>query len=81
MLGMRGSEWDPVILPVFKTGARHLRGVEGVFDSHTLPPESSSQSTPQSLRRAVPRDCSESLDNSVVTLATPLHPKHISLQR
>src|SRR5437868_8117062 len=33
-----GSEWDPVILPVFKTGARHLRGVEGVFDSHTLPP-------------------------------------------
>jgi hypothetical protein len=27
-----------VILPVFKTGARHLRGVVGVFDSHTLPP-------------------------------------------
>ncbi len=42
MLNIRGSEWDPVILPVFKTGARHLRGVEGVFDSHTLPPESRS---------------------------------------
>ena len=28
-----------MILPVFKTGARHLRGVEGVFDSHTLPPD------------------------------------------
>ena len=41
MFGVRGSEWDPVILPVFKTGARHLRGVEGVFDSHTLPPGSS----------------------------------------
>jgi len=27
-----------VILPVFKTGARHLRDVLGVFDSHTLPP-------------------------------------------
>jgi len=39
MFGVRGSEWDPVILPVFKTGARHLRGVEGVFDSHTLPPD------------------------------------------
>ena len=38
MLNVRGSEWDPVILPVFKTGARHLRGAEGVFDSHTLPP-------------------------------------------
>jgi hypothetical protein len=37
-LDAHGSEWDPVILPVFKTGARHLRGVEGVFDSHTLPP-------------------------------------------
>src|SRR5438045_9519289 len=37
-LFQNGSEWDPVILPVFKTGARHLRGVEGVFDSHTLPP-------------------------------------------
>jgi hypothetical protein len=33
-----GSAWDPVILPVFKTGAWHLRGVMGVFDSHTLPP-------------------------------------------
>lgn len=39
MLKMRGSEWDPVILPVFKTGARHLRDVLGVFDSHTLPPD------------------------------------------
>jgi len=39
MLKIRGSEWDPVILPVFKTGARHLRGAEGVFDSHTLPPD------------------------------------------
>jgi hypothetical protein len=38
MVEARGSEWDPVILPVFKTGARRLRGVEGVFDSHTLPP-------------------------------------------
>ncbi len=38
MLEIPGSEWDPVILPVFKTGARHLRGAEGVFDSHTLPP-------------------------------------------
>jgi hypothetical protein len=27
-----------VILPVFKTGARHLRGVVGGFDSHSLPP-------------------------------------------
>jgi len=35
---IRGSAWDPVILPVFKTGARHLRDVLGVFDSHTLPP-------------------------------------------
>ena len=34
-----GSAWDPVILPVFKTGARHPRGVAGVFDSHTLPPQ------------------------------------------
>jgi hypothetical protein len=34
----RGSAWGPVIPPVFKTGARHLRGVVGVFDSHTLPP-------------------------------------------
>ena len=33
-----GSAGGPVILPVFKTGARHLRGVVGVFDSHTLPP-------------------------------------------
>jgi hypothetical protein len=33
-----GSAWDPVILPVFKTGARRVRPVEGVFDSHTLPP-------------------------------------------
>lgn len=33
-----GSAWGPVIPPVFKTGARHLRGVVGVFDSHTLPP-------------------------------------------
>jgi hypothetical protein len=27
-----------VIVPVFKTGGRHLRDVVGVFDSHTLPP-------------------------------------------
>jgi hypothetical protein len=27
-----------VILPVFKTGEWHLRGVTGAFDSHTLPP-------------------------------------------
>ena len=27
-----------MIHPVFKTGARHLRDVLGVFDSHTLPP-------------------------------------------
>ena len=33
-----GSAWGPVTLPVFKTGARHLCGVVGVFDSHTLPP-------------------------------------------
>jgi len=33
-----GSAWGPVILPVFKTGAWHLRGVMGAFDSHTLPP-------------------------------------------
>ena len=36
-----GSAWGPVILPVFKTGARRLRDVVGVFDSHTLPPKSS----------------------------------------
>ena len=30
-----------MILPVFKTGVRHLRGVVGAFDSHTLPPQSS----------------------------------------
>jgi hypothetical protein len=33
-----GSEWDPVILPVFKTGACQARPGRGVFDSHTLPP-------------------------------------------
>jgi len=33
-----GSEGGPVILPVFKTGGRHLRDVFGEFDSHTLPP-------------------------------------------
>ena len=27
-----------MILPVFKTGVRHLRDVFGAFDSHTLPP-------------------------------------------
>lgn len=36
--GINGSAWGPVILPVFKTGGRHLRDVVGVFDSHTLPP-------------------------------------------
>ena len=36
--GGNGSAWGPVILPVFKTGGRHLRDVVGVFDSHTLPP-------------------------------------------
>ncbi len=35
-----GSAWGPVILPVFKTGARRLRDVVGAFDSHTLPPGS-----------------------------------------
>ena len=34
----QGSAWGPVILPVFKTGARRLRDVVGAFDSHTLPP-------------------------------------------
>jgi len=38
MLQVRGSEWDPVILPVFKTGACQARPGRGVFDSHTLPP-------------------------------------------
>jgi hypothetical protein len=33
-----GSACGPVIVPVFKTGGRHLRDVVGVFDSHTLPP-------------------------------------------
>jgi hypothetical protein len=33
-----GSAWGPVILPVFKTGARQVRPVVGAFDSHTLPP-------------------------------------------
>ncbi len=33
-----GSAWDPVILPVFKTGARRVRPVVGAFDPHTLPP-------------------------------------------
>jgi hypothetical protein len=27
-----------VILPVFKTGDRQVRPVDGAFDSHTLPP-------------------------------------------
>src|SRR5437588_20153 len=33
-----GSAEGPVILPVFKTGGGHLRGVCGGFDSHSLPP-------------------------------------------
>ena len=40
MLNIYGSEWDPVILPVFKTGACQARPGRGVFDSHTLPPSS-----------------------------------------
>ena len=45
-----GSAWDPVILPVFKTGARHLRDVVGVFDSHTLPPILPNPLIPRPLR-------------------------------
>src|SRR5689334_8975881 len=33
-----GGARDPVILPVFKAGDPFLRGVDGGFDSHTLPP-------------------------------------------
>jgi hypothetical protein len=33
-----GSAWDPVILPVFKTGGRFAMRTAGAFDSHTLPP-------------------------------------------
>ena len=35
---VRGGERGPVILVVFKTMARVLRGFGGGFDSHTLPP-------------------------------------------
>jgi hypothetical protein len=31
--------WDPVILPVFKTGGRQVCPVDDLFDSDTLPPE------------------------------------------
>src|SRR5690242_21575055 len=33
-----GGARGPVILPVFKAGDPSLRGVDGGFDSHTLPP-------------------------------------------
>jgi hypothetical protein len=35
-----GGARGPVILPVFKAGDPSLRGVDGGFDSHTLPPNS-----------------------------------------
>ena len=34
----RGGEKGPVILPAFKAGDPLLRGSDGGFDSHTLPP-------------------------------------------
>ena len=37
---INGGARGPVILPVFKAGDPSLRGVDGGFDSHTLPPYS-----------------------------------------
>jgi len=39
-LHTNGGARGPVILPVFKAGDPSLRGVDGGFDSHTLPPYS-----------------------------------------
>ena len=38
-----GGAKGPVILPVFKAGDPSLRGVDGGFDSHTLPPNTRKQ--------------------------------------
>jgi hypothetical protein len=40
-LRKNGGAWGPVILPAFKAGDPFLRGGDGGFDSHTLPPNCS----------------------------------------